>query len=131
MNAVMGKLANAARVMIVGADQDRLIEKRLRSVGCEVWHAARQEDALDYACHQPIQAAVLLEGRSLLDTVETAINLRDLSRIGEIIIVVKSGRRNRSVRQLLDHPIEGSSIVTRRQLPGRLRNVLELKGELS
>jgi hypothetical protein len=63
------------------------------------------------------KAVMVLTG-PLIDAAEMLFSLRDLNRLMEIIILVdRAGRpTNRLLRQLLLHPIEGTHIMTRRQL---------------
>jgi hypothetical protein len=62
----------------------------------------------------------------LTDLAETIFNLRDLNHAMEIIILMNHRGRQagRFLRQLLEHPIEGTRIVTRRQLQTQLRALL-------
>jgi hypothetical protein len=63
----------------------------------------------------------------LINVAETVFNLRDLNRSMEIIILVdRLGKQtNRFLRQLLEHPIEGTQILTRRQLQKQLHGAVE------
>jgi 5S rRNA maturation endonuclease (ribonuclease M5) len=55
---------------------------------------------------------------SLINIAEMIFNLRDLNRSMEVIVLVdpQGKHTNRLLRQLLQHPIEGMQIMTRRQL---------------
>ena len=104
--------------MLVGIDSKQVIEKRLQAAGCQVIKVADEETALDQVRHEVFDKAVMVSRGSLIDVVETIFNLRDLNGSMEIIIVVnRLGKQsNRFLRQLLEHPIEGMQIMTRRQL---------------
>src|SRR5688572_26998851 len=106
------------RIMLVGIDNKQIIEKRLQAAGCKVIKVADEETALDQVRHEVFDKAVMVSKGSLIDIAETIFNLRDLNRSIEIIILVDrlSKQPNRFLRQLLQHPIEGTQIMTRRQL---------------
>ena len=123
MNAVATKRHSAGKIMLIGTDHNQIIEKRLQATGCAVVRASGHEVALDIARHQLFDAAVLLSQGSLLNVTETVFNLRDLNQSMEIIILVqrRAKNSNRFLQQLLDHPIEGTNIMTRRQLQKQLQ----------
>jgi hypothetical protein len=106
------------KVMLVGVDNNRILEKRLQAAGCQVIKVSDEEAALDYVRHEVFDKAVMVSTGSLIDTAEMIFSLRDLNRSMEIIILVdRAGRHtNRLLRQLLLHPIAGTHIMTRRQL---------------
>jgi len=78
--------------------------------------------AIDHARREPWDAAVLVSTGSLVNVADTAFNLRDLNRSMEIIILVNrlGPRSNRFLRPLLEHPIERTRVLTRRQLQREL-----------
>ena len=78
--------------------------------------------AIDHARREPWDAAVLVSTGSLVNVADTAFNLRDLNRSIEIIILVNrlGPRSNRFLRPLLEHPIERTRVLTRRQLQREL-----------
>ena len=112
--------ANGTRdnVMLVGNDNKQIIQKRLQAAGCRVIKVADEETALDQVRHKVFDKAVMIPSGPLINMVEIIFNLRDLNRSMEIIILVgRSGKQpNRLLRQLLQHPIEGTQIMTRREL---------------
>lgn len=112
--------------MLVGADPNQILEKRFRAAGCEVVTVADDQAALDHARHEHLETAVLVSNRSLTDVAETVFNLRDLNHSLEIIILMdhRGRQASRFLRALLEHPIEGTCIVTRRQLQTQLRALL-------
>jgi len=106
-----------SKILLFGADRNQTIEKRLHVVGCDVIQATDRNMALDLAHHQRFDAAVLLSDGSLLDVAETVFNLRDLNRSMKVIILLeRANNSNRFLRQLIEHPIEGATIMTRREL---------------
>jgi hypothetical protein len=104
--------------MLVGIDSKQVIEKRLQAAGCRVIKVADEETALDQVRREVFDKAVLVSKGSLINIAETIFNLRDLNRSMEIILLVnRVGKQpNRFLRQLVQHPIEGAQIMTRRQL---------------
>jgi uncharacterized protein YgbK (DUF1537 family) len=112
--------ANGTRdnVMLVGIDNKQIIQKRLQAAGCRVIKVADEETALDQVRHNIFDKAVMISSGSLINMAEMIFNLRDLNRSMEIIILVgRLGKHtNRLLRQLLQHPIEGTQIMTRREL---------------
>ena len=112
--------ANGTRdnVMLVGIDNKQIIQKRLQAAGCRVIKVADEETALDQVRHEVFDKAVLVSTGSLINMAEMIFNLRDLNRSMEIFILVgRPGKHaNRLLRQLLQHPIEGTQVMTRREL---------------
>jgi len=87
-----------------------------------VTRAGSRSEALDVARHQSFKRAVLLANDSLLSATEIACNLHDLYGSMQIFIVIDARfkKSHRALRQLYEHPIAGTEIVTRRQLQKRL-----------
>lgn len=110
------------KVMVVGRDDKRIVERRFRAAGYDVVSAATGETALALARHQAHDQAVVLSQGSLINVTETVFNLRDLCPSMKVIVLLQRGNRtsNRFLRQLIDHPIEGSEIMTRRELQKQL-----------
>jgi CheY-like chemotaxis protein len=106
------------KVMLLGIDNNNVLEKRLQAAGCHVIKVTDEEAALDHVRHEIFDKAVMVSTGSLIDTAEMIFSLRDLNRSMEIIILVdRPGKyANRLLRQLLLHPIAGTQIMTRRQL---------------
>lgn len=117
-NKVNGK---HGKIMLVGRDNNRILEKRFLTAGCSVVAARDNEAAVNYARHEIFRTTVLVSRGSLINVAETVFNLRDLNPSMEIIVLVdRLGKQtNRFLRQLLEHPIEGTQILTRRQLQKR------------
>ena len=113
---------NQRKIMLVGSDDKRILERRFLAAGCPVIVAKDGETAIHYARHEVFRTTVLVSRGSLINVAEIAFNLRDLNPSMEIILLVdRLGKQNnRFFRQLLDHPIEGTEILTRRQLQKRL-----------
>jgi DNA-binding response OmpR family regulator len=123
MSADISRKSRAEKIILIGADRKQIVEKRFQAAGCEVVRATDHDVALDITRHQLFDTAVLLSQGSLLNTAETVINLRDRNRSMEIIILVERRVKNsnRFLQQLLHHPIEGTNIMTRRQLQKQLQ----------
>jgi len=115
-------ISYAGKVMLVGADPKRILERRLQSAGCQVVSAEDERTAMDVARHERFDMAVLIPAGPVIGVAETIFNLRDLNRSMEIIVLVESRARNgsRFLRRLLDYPIAGARILTRRQLRKQL-----------
>ena len=106
------------RIVLVGFDNKKILEKRLQAAGCQVIKVTDEETALDQVRHKVFDKAVVVSTGSLINIAEMIFNLRDLNRSIKIIILVdRLGKHtDRLLRQLLQHPIEGTQIMTRRQL---------------
>jgi hypothetical protein len=106
------------KIMLVGIDNKQIVEKRLQAAGWRVLKVTDDEAALEHARHEIFDKAVMVSRGSLINVAETIFNLRDLNGSMEIIIVIDRLAKptSRFLRQLLEHPIEGTRIMTRRQL---------------
>jgi hypothetical protein len=113
-----------ARILLVGLDHNQILEKRFKAAGCQVVKVIDNEAAIDHARHEALDTAVLVSSGSLINVAETIFNLRDLNRSMEIILLVDrlGPHSSRFLRQLLEHPIEGTRILTRRQLQKKLHS---------
>lgn len=111
------------KMILVGLDYSQILERRFKAAGYEVLTVTDGLTAIEYARHAQLDTAVLLSTGSLVNAAETAFNLRDLNRSMEIIILLnRSGpRSSRFLRPLLEHPIERTRILTRRQLQRELK----------
>lgn len=121
-----GLITSVERVLVIGRDQHARIERRFRAAGYEVIAVLDREECLSCVRRKKLDAAVLMVQGSLLNAAELAINLHDLSPGTEILLVVDRAPKttNRYFRRWLDHPLEKSFIVTRRDLQKRLRRRL-------
>ena len=110
------------KVMLIGYDDNQILEKRLQAAGCRVVKVNGNEEAFDHARHEIFDTTVLVSRGSLINVAETIFNLRDLNESMEIIILVERWGKttNRFLRQLIEHPIERTRILTRRQLQKQL-----------
>lgn len=115
------------KIMLVGFDSKRILEKRFLTAGWPVVAATDSQAAINYARHENFRTTVLVSSGSLINAAETIFNLRDLNPSMEIIVLVdRLGKQaNRFLRQLLEHPIEGTQILTRRQLQKRLQGAAQ------
>ncbi len=108
--------------MLIGCDNKQTLERRLRAAGCEVVKVNGNQEAFDHARHEVFDTTVLVSTGSLINVAETIFNLRDLNESMEIIVLVErsANTTNRFLRQLIEHPIERTRILTRRQLQKQL-----------
>jgi len=115
--AVQGK-SNIQRIMLVGPDRNETLRKRFQAVGREVVAVNDSRNAIEHARHELFDTTVVLSSGSPINVAETIFNLRDLNRSMEIILLVDRPAKHpsRFLRQLIEHPIEGTRILTRRQL---------------
>lgn len=111
------------KIVVIGEDHNRAAEKQLRAAGYDVVSAVDREAALAVTRHQRIQRALVVSQGSLVNVAETVVCLKDLCPTMKIIVLLHRGAKptNRFLRQMLDHPIEGSQIMTRRELRRHLR----------
>ena len=110
------------KMILVGFDRSQILERRFKAAGYDVLTVRDGMAAIDHARREPWDAAVLVSTGSLVNVADTAFNLRDLNRSMEIIILVNrlGPRSNRFLRPLLEHPIERTRVLTRRQLQREL-----------
>ncbi len=111
------------KIMLIGMDRNNVQERRFRAAGYEVVCVANRRSALDCVRHHALEGVVILSRRSTLSVAETIVSLKDLCPVVKIILVLPQGAQpsDRFVRQLMNHPIQGSEIITRRELQKRLR----------
>lgn len=60
-----GKGAPASRIMLIGADRNQIVQRRLQEAGCDIVQATGRETALNLARSQPFDGAVILWKGSL------------------------------------------------------------------
>jgi hypothetical protein len=110
------------KMMLVGSDDSQILERRFKAAGYQVLTVADSLTAIEHARREPLDTAVLVSTGSLVNVADTAFNLRDLNRSMEIIILVNrlSPRSGRFLHPLLEHPIERTRVLTRRQLQREL-----------
>lgn len=122
MSSPYNAKTKGGKIMLVGTDNNHVLERRFEAAGWRVVKVSDNRTALDLARHDVFDATVLVSSGSLINVAETIFNLRDLNSSMDIIILVdrvgKPG--NRFLRQLLQHPIERTQIMTRRQLQRQL-----------
>jgi len=110
------------KMMLVGLDYSQVLERRFKAAGYQVLTVTDSLTAIEHARREPLDTAVLVSTGSLVNVADTAFNLRDLNRSMEIIILVNrlGPRSSRFLRPLLEHPIERTRVLTRRQLQREL-----------
>jgi hypothetical protein len=111
------------KMILVGLDHSQILERRFKAAGYEVLTVTDGPTAIEHARREPLDAAVLVSTGSLVNVADTAFNLRDLNRSMDIIILVNrlSPHSSRFLRPLLEHPIERTRVLTRRQLQRELK----------
>jgi hypothetical protein len=114
----------SARILLVGVDASQRLAQQLHAAGYVVVTANGNDEALEHARRERFDTAVLVSKGSLITVTEILFNLRDVSRSMEIIVLVDARHswKDRFLRQLIDHPISGTSIMTRRELWKRLQD---------
>lgn len=114
--------AKAGKILLVGLDYKQLLAKRFANAGYEVVAVSEGPAAMERAREEALTGAVVVSSGSLINMAETILNLRDINGSIEILLIVdRLGRRvSRFLRQLIEHPIEGTRILTRRQLQRQL-----------
>ena len=119
------------KIMLIGVDGNHVLERRFQAAGYDVLCACDRETALDIARHHAIDGALMLSQDSLLNVAETIFNLRDLCPAAKIIVLLQHGAKTskRFLRQILDHHIAGSEVMTRRELQKRFRDPHFLSGK--
>ena len=131
MNAIAGLQTGPAEILLIGIDRNNIIEKRLQTAGCSITLSEDGPAALNLVRHHSFDTAVLLSKGSLLNAAETALNLRDLNRSLEVVVIIdrRAKDSNRYLRQLREHPIDGTKIMTRRELQRYLHQDASLSGD--
>jgi two-component SAPR family response regulator len=109
--------------MLIGYDGKHILERRLQAAGCEVVRVNSNQEAFDHARHESFDTTVVVSRGSFINVAETILNLRDLNQSMEIIILIERWEKttNRFFRQFIEHPIERTRILTRRQLQQQLQ----------
>ena len=117
------RIPKLGKVILVGSDDETILEKRLRAAGGEVVTVKDGRTAFERAHRESFDGAVLVSRGLLINVTETIFNLRDINPSMEIIVVLDRGSRysSRFLKQLLSHPIPGTKVLTRRQLQERLQ----------
>jgi hypothetical protein len=118
--------ARFGAILLIGFDAKHVLERRFRAAGARVIQVNDGVAALERVRHELFDAAILLSKGSLINVAETVFNLRDLQRSLPIVVLVDrlNRRTDRILRQLEEHPIEGTQIVTRRELQRQMHGIL-------
>lgn len=114
------------KLLLVGQDPDQVLERRFHAAN---WHVVTMADcqcAVNQARHEPFDVAVVIARGSLINTAEVIFNLRDINQSIELVILVErlGVHTSRLLRQLIDHPLERTRILTRRQLQKQMHRLL-------
>ncbi|MGH7872276.1 MAG: hypothetical protein ACREQO_08670 [Candidatus Binatia bacterium] len=114
------------KLMLVGLDRDQILEKRFQAANWQVVTVGDSQSAVDHARHELFDVAVVISRGSLINVAETIFNLRDIHRSMEIVVIVErlGDHASRPLRQLIEHPVERTRILTRRQLQKQIPELL-------
>jgi len=114
------------KLLLVGQDHDQVLERRFHAANWHVVTMADCQSAVDQTRHEPFDVAVVVARGSLISTAEVVFNLRDINQSIEIVILVerRGVHTSRLLRQLIEHPLERSRILTRRQLQKQMLRLL-------
>lgn len=114
------------KLLLVGQDHDQVLERRFHAANWHVVTIADYQCAVNQARHEPFDVAVMIARGSLISTAEVIFNLRDINQCIEILILVErlGAHSSRRLRQLIDHPLERTRILTRRQLQKQIHRLL-------
>src|SRR3989337_221972 len=88
------RIPNLGKVILVGSEDETILEKRLRAAGCEVVTVTDGRTAFERVHHEPFDGAVLVSRGLLITVTETIFNLRDINPSMEIIVVLDRGSRH-------------------------------------
>lgn len=118
------------KILLVGRDRNRTLEKRFQTAGYGVVTVTESAEAIEYARRESLDAAVVISAGCLIHDAETVFNLKDFNLSMEILVLIDSRQKSsdRFLRQMIQHPIDGTRILTRRELqkrlfPGRCREL--------
>jgi hypothetical protein len=82
-------------ILLVCAGRSSAVENRLTTLGCQVTRATDGASALSLTRRQSFDAAVLISTGTEMDITETALNLRDISSLMPIFILVDKAAARR------------------------------------
>jgi DNA-binding NtrC family response regulator len=81
------RIPNLGKVILVGSEDETILEKRLRAAGCEVVTVTDGKTAFERVHREPFDGAVLVSRGLLINVTETIFNLRDINPSMEIIVL--------------------------------------------
>jgi hypothetical protein len=84
------------RILLVSAGRSRAVENRLNSLGCQVTKAPEGPSAVSLTRRHSFDAAVLISTGIEMDITETALNLRDVSPLMPIFVVIDKTTAHRN-----------------------------------
>ena len=124
MTATVAGTIGTSRIMLVGLDQKKILQRRLQAAGHYVVTAPDQTSAIELARHASLDATVLVLSNSVLNIIETIFNLKDVNKSMQTIILIdRAGSQSkRLVRRLREHLIPDAEILTRREFQKRLHS---------
>lgn len=116
----------SGKLILVGMDHDQILERRFHAANWQVVAITDPQKAIDHARHESFDIAVVIARGSLINVAEIIFNLRDINRSMKIVLVVERLGAHASwlLRQLIEHPLAGTLILTRRQLQKQISGLL-------
>ena len=115
----------SGKLMLIGFDHQQILERRFQAANWRVLAIADSQAAVDHARHEPFDVAVVIARGSMINIAEVIFNLRDINRSTQIVILVErlGAHASQPLRQLIEHPIERTRILTRRQLQRQIHRL--------
>jgi hypothetical protein len=115
----LADLSKLEKIMLVCAARCDEVEKCLRSVGCPVVKLRSGEAAISRARRENFDVAVLVSTGKAMDLAETVLNLRDVNRSLQIVVVTEREivkKNDFLAKTLIAHPVPGTQLLTVAQL---------------
>lgn len=104
--------------MLVCADGCDEVEKRLLTAGCRVVKLDSGEAAISRARRENFDVAVLVSTGKAMDLAETVLNLRDVNRSLQIVVVTEREivkKNDFLAKTLVAYPVPGTQLLTMAQ----------------
>ena len=115
----LADLSKLEKIMLVCAEGCDEVEKCLSSVGCRVVKLSSGEAAISRARRENFDVAVLVSTGKAMDLAETVLNLRDINRSLQIVVVTEREivkKNDFLAKTLVAHPVPGTQLLTMAQL---------------
>jgi PleD family two-component response regulator len=106
------------KVLLVSTEACKDVEESLNHTDCEVITVRDGAAAVACAKHVTIDAAILVSAGRVMDRAETALNLRDINPMVEIIIIASHRGRSRNppLSELVAGAIPNTRVLTPQDL---------------
>lgn len=115
----LADLSKLEKIMLVCAEGCDEVEKFLLSAGCRVVKLSSGEAAISRARRENFDVAVLVSTGKAMDLAETVLNLRDVNRSLQIVVVTEREivkKNDFLAKTLVAHPVPGTQLLTVAQL---------------